>query len=1019
MNLPEMRSGCHLYFTNADIVGFDSSDADTSAMRMACHAPSTALSDGRACVASRARAVASKMMPRAAPERLGRVVSRSSASRSALSTRARGSARPRERAASVRVCAIGKLFGGVGSDENADSNVFAAKKRSAVRIPGLVVDVTPAEVSDENAMRALEEVVQRGATAVILSDAEDAASTRALFDAGLALKERLRGRAALFVADRTDIVASVEADGVVLGDDGVPVVVARRSMPGPAVVARAVSDEKAALVAAKEGADLILVRGSSSANETKNARRSTSDVVSAISASKISVPVFAAVEANGLGDAAAVDALVAAGARGFALSSAAHNADAEDSTKRALDAVAAVLNTDDDSRSGAADVEAAEANRAVPEGDSSASSAFPTGLAGKLMDGASLELLERERALLDEAVSFLRSGAPELEEIDLLVEARKGLEELFLLVIVGEFNAGKSSVINAVLGERFLKEGILPTTNEITVLKYGETNEVKQSTDGFYTQTIPAELLKEVNIVDTPGTNVILERQQRLTEEFVPRADLVLFVLSADRPMTESEVKFLTYIKKWGKKVVFVVNKCDRLESENEVREVAAFVADNAERLLGVTDAAVMPVSAKAALAAKRTGAPLDDTGFSELEDYVLSFLGGGTGVGGSRGGEGMRLKLNTPLQVSEQLLAAAEDILAAERRAAGEEAKAATGVGDAMEAYADAMSEDFGAQLDAVRQCVLRSVARCDDVLDSTLRLTNAAELFTAYVLGNGGGAARRAYETAVLGDARAELRAALAEHTGWLKRNNQNQLAAYESAVRARGFDPAETDLGLAAVIAAEGDEEGTREDALGPNPGDEPGKRTETAADLGDVVAEDSNATRLGRASDLIRRRYSAKDETSAAAIASGFDHAAAASLLEEEVKSAVYATVGAAGGAFFVAVFLSGFLDSLAEDVLAVSLTAAVAYVSVLSLPLKRAETKAKVRAAAEDLLAETEKAMRAEFERKTLAATRQVLATTAPWSRAAVEAENEIAANQARRDALQEALDALRRDVQSL
>ena len=996
-------------------------------MRMACHAPSTALFGGRASVTRRARAMASRTTPRAAPERLGRVVARSSASRGALSTRARGSARPRARAATLRVSAIGKLFGGIGSDDDSESNVFAAKKRSAVRIPGLVVDVTPAEVSDENAMRALEEVVRRGATAVILSDAEDAASTRALFDAGLALKERLRGRAALFVADRTDIVASVEADGVVLGDDGVPVVVARRSMPGPAVVARAVSDEKAALVAAKEGADLILVRGSSSANETKNARRSTSDVVSAISASKISVPVFAAVEANGLGDAAAVDALVAAGARGFALSSAAHNADAEDSTKRALDAVAAVLNTDDDSRSGAADVEAAEANRAVPEGDSSASSAFPTGLAGKLMDGASLELLERERALLDEAVSFLRSGAPELEEIDLLVEARKGLEELFLLVIVGEFNAGKSSVINAVLGERFLKEGILPTTNEITVLKYGASNEVKQSTDGFYTQTVPAELLKEVNIVDTPGTNVILERQQRLTEEFVPRADLVLFVLSADRPMTESEVKFLTYIKKWGKKVVFVVNKCDRLESEDEVREVAAFVADNAERLLGVTDAAVMPVSAKAALAAKRTGAPLDDTGFSELEDYVLSFLGGGTGVGGSRGGEGMRLKLNTPLQVSEQLLAAAEDILAAERRAAGEEAKAATGVGDAMEAYADAMSEDFGAQLDAVRQCVLRSVARCDEVLDSTLRLTNAAELFATYVLGDGGGAVKRAYAAAVLGDAQAELRAALAEHTGWLKRNNTNQLAAYENAVRARGFDPEKTDLGLAAVIAAEpaeadGDAGDAREDAetrddarSGVEDGDAISNPTRTATDVAEV-AEGSPVT---SASDLVRRRYSAADETSALAVASGFDHGAAAALLEEEVKSATYATVGAAGGAFFVAVFLSGFLDSLAEDVLAVSLTAAVGYVSVLSLPLKRAETKAKVRAAAEDFLAETEKAMRAEFERKTLAATRQVLATTAPWSRAAVETENEIAANQARRDALQEALDALRRDVQSL
>ena len=1011
-------------------------------MRMACHAPSPALLGRRAPVASRARASASRTIPCVAPGRLGRVVARSSASRGSLSTRARGPARPRARSATPRISAIGKLFGGGGSDDDSQANVFAAKKRSAVRIPGLVVHVTPAEVADENAVEAFEDLMRRGATAVILSDAEDAASTRELFDAGLALKERLRGRAALFVADRTDIAASVEADGVVLGDDGVPVVVARRSMPGPAVVARAVGDEKAALVAAKEGADLVFVRGSGSGgSEGSGGGSTTLDIVSAV-ASKISVPVFARLdgEANGLGDADAVDALVAAGARGFALASAdLRSADSEDSAQRALDAVAAVLKTDDDgARSGAADVEAAKANRAVPARASGTSgiSAASAGLAGKLIDGPSLALLERERALLDECVSFLRSGAPELEEIDLLVEARKGLEELFLLVIVGEFNAGKSSVINAVLGERFLKEGILPTTNEITVLKYGDVNETKQSTDGFYTQYIPAELLKEVNIVDTPGTNVILERQQRLTEEFVPRADLVLFVLSADRPMTESEVKFLSYIKKWGKKVVFVLNKCDRLENESEIDEVRAFVADNAERLLGATDPAVMPVSAKAALAAKRNGDvdALNETGFVELEDHVLSFLGGGRpGGGGSRGGEGMRLKLNTPLQVSDLLFAAAEEILASERKAAESEVSAATGVGDAMEAYADAMSEDFGAQLDAVRQCVLRSVARCDDVLDSTLRLTNAAELFTAYVLGNGGGdRLRRAYETAVLGDARAELRAALAEHTGWLKRNNQNQLAAYESAVRARGFDPAETDLGLAAVIAAEGDEtkdlsvpgtssdaasaDASKEDALGPNPGEpKPGKRTETAADLGDVVA----GVERRRASDLTRRRYSAEDETSAAAIASGFDHAAAASLLEEEVKSAVYATVGAAGGSFFVAVFLSGFLDSLAEDVLAVSLTAAVAYVSVLSLPLKRAETKAKVRAAAENLLAETEKAMRAEFERKTLAATRQVLATTAPWSRAAVEAENEIAANQARRDALQEALDALRRDVQSL
>ena len=72
---------------------------------------------------------------------------------------------------------------------------------------------------------------------------------------------------------------------------------------------------------------------------------------------------------------------------------------------------------------------------------------------------------------------------------------------------------------------------------------------------------LPADILREINIVDTPGTNVVLERQQRLTEEYVPRADLVIFVMSADRPFAESEVNFLRYIRKWGKKIIFVVNK--------------------------------------------------------------------------------------------------------------------------------------------------------------------------------------------------------------------------------------------------------------------------------------------------------------------------------------------------------------------------------------------------------------------------------------------------------------------------
>ena len=84
--------------------------------------------------------------------------------------------------------------------------------------------------------------------------------------------------------------------------------------------------------------------------------------------------------------------------------------------------------------------------------------------------------------------------------------------------------------------------------------------------------TAPVELLRDLNIVDTPGTNAIHREHERLTREFVPRADLVLFVTSADRPFTESERAFLESIRDWGKKIVVVVNKADIFETDGELR---------------------------------------------------------------------------------------------------------------------------------------------------------------------------------------------------------------------------------------------------------------------------------------------------------------------------------------------------------------------------------------------------------------------------------------------------------------
>src|SRR3954454_21521137 len=100
-------------------------------------------------------------------------------------------------------------------------------------------------------------------------------------------------------------------------------------------------------------------------------------------------------------------------------------------------------------------------------------------------------------------------------------------------------------------------------------------------------RTHPAEVLREISIVDTPGTNDIISRHEELTRDFVPRSDLVLFVTSADRPFTESERTFLEQIREWGKKIVFILNKIDTLPQPADREEVTRYVRENAGSLLG------------------------------------------------------------------------------------------------------------------------------------------------------------------------------------------------------------------------------------------------------------------------------------------------------------------------------------------------------------------------------------------------------------------------------------------------
>src|SRR5215210_8531828 len=267
----------------------------------------------------------------------------------------------------------------------------------------------------------------------------------------------------------------------------------------------------------------------------------------------------------------------------------------------------------------------------------------------QILDERWRQLADRERILLQHLVEFLQGFGSPSDDVSLVRQKLVDLEELFLLVIVGEFNSGKSAFINALLGEDELsREGVTPTTDRITVLRYGEQSAERERREGVLEREYPNDFLREVAIVDTPGTNAIIRHHEELSRGFVPRSDLVLFVTSAERPITESEREYLEMIRDWGKKIVLVVNKVDLLREEKAREEVRLFVEEGIRSTLGLTPplffvSAYLARKAKAAPPGIEADALMGASGFAKLEDYVRDLLDE----------EGrVRLKLESPLGV-------------------------------------------------------------------------------------------------------------------------------------------------------------------------------------------------------------------------------------------------------------------------------------------------------------------------------------------------------------------------------
>jgi ribosome biogenesis GTPase A len=179
----------------------------------------------------------------------------------------------------------------------------------------------------------------------------------------------------------------------------------------------------------------------------------------------------------------------------------------------------------------------------------------------------SLELkqqFETLRGLLQRSL-WLAERCADIEASQILRARLTNLQAAALLVIVGEVKAGKSSFINALLREDICEVAPGPCTVRIQELVYGTERRVEALGESWQRVSLPKEVLREITMVDTPGTNSIVKNHQTITEKYIPQSDLVVFVFSAVNPHTKSAWELLTLIKKeWHRKMVFVLQQSDR-----------------------------------------------------------------------------------------------------------------------------------------------------------------------------------------------------------------------------------------------------------------------------------------------------------------------------------------------------------------------------------------------------------------------------------------------------------------------
>ena len=227
----------------------------------------------------------------------------------------------------------------------------------------------------------------------------------------------------------------------------------------------------------------------------------------------------------------------------------------------------------------------------------------------------------------------------------------KDIREPLLFVVVGEVKAGKSSLLNALFGQEFAKVDVLPATDRVYIFRYGDEESSVEVSPQLTERYQPIPFLKNFNVVDTPGTNTMVPQHQTITESFIPRADLVLFVFSITNPWTQSAWALLDLVqKRWLKNIIFVIQQVD-LRDDSEIEIIRRHLEETALQKLGFAPP-IFAVSARKALLAKTTGVDKarlwSESRFGPLEEQITRTV--------TEGGARM-MKLRSTVQTASLVL--------------------------------------------------------------------------------------------------------------------------------------------------------------------------------------------------------------------------------------------------------------------------------------------------------------------------------------------------------------------------